>query len=61
MVAITNRSRYRSNPARSTAESQIEVNREKLALLANRLLAQETLEARELEKILAGEGATQIA
>ena len=47
--------------ARKTAESQIEANREKLTLLANRLLAQETLEARELEKILAGEGATQIA
>ena len=47
--------------ARKTAESQIEASREKLTLLANRLLAQETLEARELEKILAGEGATQIA
>jgi len=47
--------------ARMTAESQIEANREKLTLLANRLLAQETLEARELEKILAGESAAEIA
>ena len=47
--------------ARNTAESQIEANREKLTLLANRLLAQETLEARDLEKILAGESATEIA
>ena len=47
--------------ARKTAESQIEANREKLTLLANRLLVQETLEVRELEKILAGESATELA
>ena len=47
--------------ARKAAESQIEASREKLTLPANRLLGQETLESRELEEILAGEGATEIA
>ena len=39
--------------ARKRAESQIEANREKLTLLANRLLAEETIEGDELEVILA--------
>ena len=39
--------------ARKRAESQIEANREKLTRLANRLLAEETIEGHELEAIFA--------